>query len=202
LKEYRCTAFGGPMTKILKAISGEKVPYLITVLFVSVGWVITYSVDRVNNSPTVIYTTSERDSGQTRFFTVEIRNATRTVRLTNLVVSVRLEGKDSHSIIQHVAIEPMPPAWNGNQAPSGASGDMADFPIEYLQPGWCFQLITQFSGADVPKVYLTKSPDPVRFVEPTIETWFLRHEMTILIAMLGVYTGLIVLIIVYTFRTP
>jgi hypothetical protein len=185
------------MKNLLPVIAGDKVPYLITILFASVGWIIVHSVDRLNSSPTVTYKLVPGLQGcSPKCFTVEIRNVTTTVLLKDLVISVHLEGQDSSSKIQHADIIPVQPAWNGDTAPNWEAGDSADFPIATLQPGWEFKLVTRFSGGDTPHVYLTKSPDPIRFVEPSIDTFFLNHEAPIICVVLLIYAGFVTLVII------
>ena len=185
------------MKNILRVIASDKVPYLITILFASISWVIVHSVDRVNSSPTVTYTIVPNPQGcGPKCFTVEIRNVTTTVLLKNLVISVHLEGPDSSSKIQHADIIATQPAWNGDMAPNWDAGDSADFPIAIFQPGWEFKLVTRFSGGGTPRVYLTKSPDPIRFVEPSVETFFVNHEALIICIVLLIYAGFVTLVIV------
>ncbi len=43
------------MRLFLRVISGNKVPYLFTLLFLALGWAITHTVQRIDDSPTVTF---------------------------------------------------------------------------------------------------------------------------------------------------
>jgi hypothetical protein len=173
------------------AISEEKVPYLVTIFFASLGWVVTYSVERMDKSPTIMFRTTQQDSGGQKTINVRIENITRDKVFTNLQFACVLE-RDGDKFIRPW-IAPVPPATEGQVAPTVA-GHSLTFNVAQLQPGWQLDLGAEYDGSGKPSFRLENSSDTVRLVTPSVETFVVLHEFVAMATVLGLYLLIILLV--------
>lgn len=180
------------------AISEEKVPYLVTIFFASLGWVVTYSVERMDRSPTITFNTTQQDSGSQKTTNVRIENITRDKVFKNLQFAFVLE-RDGDKFIRPW-ITPVPPATEGQVAPNIA-GHSLTFNIAQLQPGWQMDLGAEYQGSGKPSFRAENSSDTVRLVTPSIETFFVLHEFVAMATVLGLYL-LVIFLVAFSKHRP
>jgi hypothetical protein len=188
-----------PMGNFLTVIAGEKVPYLVTILFASMGWLITHSVDQIDKSPTVTFEASTKAVGSKYLYTVDLHNVTRTVRVKDLKFGVQIEGKACN--VDRAEIKSLPPASSGN-SPATWSGCSAAFSIDNLEPNNLFQLSTEYSGEGSPRFYLASASGSIRLITPSLESYFSEHDIPIMVAILVIYLVFIVLVIFHSAPQP
>jgi len=181
------------LVKLGTAISQEKVPYVMTILFVALGWVIIHAVERADNSPTMIYETESIhcDEGKTQF-TINITNATRTIQFENIVFKV-VVGQPGATIVKAYKYA-ISPAWEGDD-PVNPERNTATFQIKSLQPNAKIVLVTQYVGPGPAYFSLSQTGSPVRLVKSSVETFFAAHEISLMLVALTCYALFILLVI-------
>lgn len=186
-------AFG---TSFLRALAQEKAPYLVTLLFVSVGWFVTYSVGQINDSPTIEYAvrTQVLSASRNRII-VDIQNVTRKQRFQNLEFSIRLVPGDPHDKLTYYDIFTDAPGLGSPAKPLETGTEAVDFVVPDLQPGWQVHLVADHTGTRRPTFRLTSAAVPVRLVERSFETFLIRHELSTMLIVLAVYAGVIAAIV-------
>jgi len=175
-----------------EVLSHEKVPYLVTIFFAALGWVVTYTVGRVDATPTVMYKTCYQTCKNQKTASVEIENISRDKVFNNLEIGFFAENKSDK--YTRYWWEADAPAWKGQQQPA-SNGSTLSLTIAKLQPGWRITLGAAYEGPEAPTFRLISSDDTVRLVKPSPETFFVQHEFGVIFSMLGLYLVIIGLVL-------
>jgi hypothetical protein len=193
------------MSSLLAILAGEKAPYLITVLVAGIGWAVTHSVDRVLASPTLMYETRINHSGNINQYTITLNNITRDERFDDLTFTVLIrDGKCAGDPKVYPALPApeikQPPECQDAVVESQTNVADATFEIPQIHPGWSMDLVTNFYGEGAPHFRFQTKKDSVRLVRPSLETWFVVHEMWILGSLVALYFIFIVSIVLVSPR--
>jgi len=185
---------------IVEALRSSSAPYVLTILFASVGWGITHAVDRVLKSPALEFRpkVSELDSSQKKF-RVQIENISRDRSFSDLEFVFLLDPKQSGRFVSSPSVIPVSPAWEGDQAPEQKDHSVV-FPIPMVHPGWLLTLEAQYTGPQQPAFRLRKSGQPVRLVTPSAETFFVKHEISFIGGTILLW--LIVVVVIISTQPP
>jgi hypothetical protein len=167
-----------------KRLSAKEVPFLVTLLVGWAGWAVGHIVDRVVTSPTVEYTVETSRMGDENVTTVSL------VNLSNQAFyGLRFEIQGREMVPCKDALQNTPPAWPWNGgAKKGTDG--VTFDVVQLHPGWRIAMCAKSVSEPKPKFYLRdsrsdgdKSGQSIQLVEPSLETFFVRHELSLMILL-------------------
>jgi hypothetical protein len=179
-------AFGA---RFFRVIAQEKAPYLITILFASIGWGVTYTVGRIVDSPTIEYVTQSADGR----YQVDLRNVTRKQIFPSLKVSIHLNG--NQAIITKSNMSADPPGWPGREPVQQGEHNTVDYTITSLQPGWIVHLWVEYTGKAQPSFHLVDSQGAIRLVPRSMETLVVEHELALLLTVMVLYAMVIVAVV-------
>lgn len=168
---------------------GDRLPYIVTMLFAAMGWGVTHSVDRLLSSPVVQFETETKTAGNKTSFVVTLRNLSHDRLYKNLRLIFLLPSKDGGEFLTAQTIA-KPPAWDGDRPPT-VTAKSVQFDLPALHPSSEVALRAEFIGAVVPIVRLERAEPTVRLVAPSFETFLLKHEFKIIVGALLVWAGVL-----------
>jgi len=181
------------MPRLLGILQLEKMPYIVTLLFLSIGWGVTHTVDRALKSP-IIELSTEIKGANPRRMVATVRNVSHDVSFKNLTFTFLLpEGHKFSEAFAHAT----PPAWEGNAAPRTAARS-ATFDLPALHPEGEIRLVVAFEGKTLPELRLQSAESAVRLVQPSFETFIVRHETTLIAGMMTLWIVAIVVVLFYS----
>lgn len=172
---------------------GERLPYLVTLLFAAVGWGVTHTVDRVLKSPIVEYQTQVSTTPAGKVFHVRLRNLSQD-RVYKNVRLVMLLPVTKQGVFESAGVDPKPPAWEGAAGPL-VKDYSVQFHLPALYPSWEFELKAKFTGSEVPVLRMSEADPALRLAGPSLETFLFDHEITIIAVAIGVWAALLLLLI-------
>lgn len=172
---------------------GERLPYVVTLLFAAIGWGVTHTVDRVLKSPIVEYRTQTRSVDAHQVYTVRLRNLSREAVYEN-VNFVFLLSSSRDGVFVDADIVAVPPAWEGDKPPLRQKHSV-QFPIPALYPAWEFELRARYTGSQVPVLRMEKSKTPFRLSPPSLETFLYDNEIPVIAASIGIWAALLLFLI-------
>ena len=148
------------MASILRSLSTDKAPLVVTLFFAACGWVVQHSISQILASPTVVYTEDESGcGGRPECLTVTVKNITRSVQFHGLVFEFLCREEQQCRPI--TTKESVPPALDSSEPPDNQATS-STMPIGDLHPGWVFKFVTNYSGTSPPTFHLRTSNDPIR----------------------------------------
>lgn len=187
------------MSGFLYSLRVEKAPYLVTILFASLGWGTKHTVDRILASPTIEYTYEVRDTSQNKSVTVTLRNVSHDKIFKNLLF-VLLLPPDAPGEFLSVKKTALSPAWEGDNPPHKTKHS-GTFDLPALHPNWEVRLVATFSGDISPTLRLHSSETSVRLVQPSVETFLVKHELLFFTSMIIIWALVILVLLSYRKNT-
>lgn len=180
------------MSQFLDRLRLAKAPYVVTILFASIGWGVTHTVDRLLASPIIEFTTELKPTATNKTIVVTLHNISHDKIFKKLSFTLMLpEGTGTFVSAKKV---PVPPAWDGD-IDASAEGHTANFLFPALHPGWEVRLIAKFSGDSSPTLYLQDSETAVRLVSPSWETFLVTYELQFIIGMIVTWAILVLVLL-------
>ena len=169
----------------------DKAPFFVTLAVAIAGWTANHIVERTTSSPTLEYvalhstTNSSSNAAQAKSQSYRLTNLTRSTTLKNLTV-VFIAPAGTKILDDSTEVVPIPPAFEGNE-PWKFRGAMARYVFPKIHPGWTFRVTVGYTG-DRPPVLRFESEDSVYAVKPNWETFIVRRELWILLAIGGFWS--------------
>jgi hypothetical protein len=186
----------------------EKIPYVLTGLFLALGWSANSVMTRWREEPIVAYRLAEEQDEGKRVKTISVKNITSDRVFNHLTI---MPFFPNSKITRVYAVAPEPPAGLANPSnkavgwvdwPSAAYDcdldvSYAKFQIRVLRPGDRYILKFQAETSERPDLkYLTEEDEPLRFVPVGVKTFLLEYELGLLVGAAFIIVLLICLHIV------
>lgn len=169
---------------------GERLPYVVTLLFAAVGWGVTHTVDRVLKSPVVEYQTKVLAGAKQSSLVVTLRNLSHERVYEDVSITFLLRGKEAGQFIS-ARKTAVPPAWEGDVEPM-VTAQSVQFDRLTLHPAWEVMLTAQFNGPVSPVVHLVSAKPTVRLVPPSLETFLLNNEVKVILGALLLWAAILI----------
>ena len=178
----------------------DKLPYLLTVLFVLIGWGLTHTVDRLLKSPIIEYKIIYKDSqDKSQLLVYEIANISRDKVFRNLQFELLLtdtrKGKFKGDECTLLICPPM----NITKEPE-TGDDTFRFFLEEFHPNWKIGVSLKLSGDNNPTLHFSTIADdgkyrnqPVMLLQSSFETFLVKHEFGIIVILLIAWCFLILI---------
>ena len=173
----------------------EKPPFILAILLAGLAWALTRYADILDRSPIIEYQILLESREDPPRVTVVLENLTWDKKFSNL--KFRLTAVD----VKNPRINPIPPASEGDVAPT-ANGETAQFEIRAFHPGWRFELAANYNASANANVSfrLENSPDTVRLIERSLETFIVRYQALIVAGLVVVWSMVTVFIYIRNTR--
>jgi len=171
----------------------ESCPYLLTLLFVALGWTLTHFVTQIGNSPIIEY--NKTLSNDHKVISYVVQNISRTVRFEGLEFYIILDEKKEGRCQGKPNLEVYPPLHLGKdpKEPICLEGREAIFKIKEFHPYSTILMTVQSDKETDAKIRLI-SKKAVRFLKSNYQTFFIKYELELLISIISFW---IVLILCY-----
>lgn len=171
------------ISTLRRIFAGDKPPLFLVLFFGALAWATTRYADSLAEAPVVEYSVEQSDSK----ISVHLENLARAKTFDNVVFVLRTSGipggLSSPVIVAHQ------PAWEGRTGPV-VEGETATFDIEKFHPAWKFTLQAEVAEGLIPSLQLRGSSESMRLLQPSVETWMLRHQYQVLIIIFIVWAAL------------
>lgn len=169
----------------------DKAPFFVTLAVAIAGWSATYVVGRITGAPTLEYEALQpvahpsKAEPAAKLQTLRLTNLTRSTTFKNLTV-VLLAPRGTKLIDETTEIVALAPAFEGNE-PWKYRGGMARYVIPKVHPGWTYLVRVGYVGDKAP-VMRFESEDSIYTTKPSWETFVVRREVWILLAIGGFWS--------------
>ena len=182
---------------------------LLGTAFAGAGWLVTHFVENIVSAPTVEYDEKYDEildpeiaeccsAGSNSVIT--IHNLSRTKKLSAVEVILRLrdtEGKKkSPDKFMCAKMDSIPPSLSSGD-PITRSDYSVSSPDLEIHPGTAFRVIACYGGDEKPTLHFA-SKEAVRAVAKGPLTWLIRHEITVLLALLVIWIAAAFLVLAYS----
>lgn len=169
---------------LCKRLSRKEVPFLVTLFAACAGWAINHVVDRVLDSPTIVYKTDIVAASNGKIVKVTMTNLSK-----QAFFGLKFEIQAPGIRICDTPPKYEPPAWPSNKPPAQGTDGVA-FIIDQLHPSWEMSMCAKLNGDKTPVFLLREtgssssqgesSKQAVRLVKPSLETFFVRHNLILM----------------------
>jgi hypothetical protein len=175
---------------------GEKLPYVVTLLFAAIGWGVTHTVDRVLKAPIIEYRTQvvPGPDAETSVFIAKLRNLSHD-RVYGKIAVVFLLPASSHGKFTYARVDATPPAWEGRAQPKW-EGRSVRFNLPALYPAGELALSAHYTGDSAPLLRLAEAENALRLTGPSLETFLVDHEITIIVCAISLWAVLLLFLVV------
>lgn len=156
----------------------DSAPFFVTVVIAATAWTFTHAAERLSKTPYLKYSVEEIKADDKRSTYINISNITRDKTYKNVNLLVTASPKDS---IVGGSVIPYQPAFEGNESWTVA-GRTFFFSFPAIEPGWKFD-VSILHRTDDPVVIRLSTFDGQSFyaVRPSLETFLVENEMTIIL---------------------
>jgi hypothetical protein len=161
----------------------DRLGLLTTIVIGALGWLITHYVDRLTEAPTVEYSISSKSEGKGGNYRHVFRF--RNVNRLKAYGPLKLTFQAPDSPIRAYALRPVEPGSEGEEF-QRISSDAAEFNIPKLMPNGAIKVIFRTEGKPRPAVSVESGSD-IRLTRSGFETWLVRHEITVMGALIVIW---------------
>jgi len=177
---------------MLKLLSKDTVPYLLTVLFATLGWTLTTFVSQIGSSPIIEYTKTR--SNNLTEVTFEVQNISKNIKFTNLIFYILLNDNEPGRCVGKPVIVPIAPLHFGKdrEEPICREGVESVFLIDEFHPYSKVSMSVIANGKTDAEIRLTSS-NAVLLKEENYQTRLIKYELEILIFMIAFWTVCIIM---------
>jgi len=189
----------------------EKTPYLLTILFVALGWTISQITTDLTKSPILEYKQCKKVMANKTKHAIAITNISLEKVFSNLIFKLRPEAGsgviclDSPEMIAPPPTELKSPTQQkegeGFQEPECINGEYAEYSLPKLQPGATIQIVMN-TDKDVDVNLYVWSENSVRLVESSFLTWAAKNRFGLLICLICVWALLIIIYLILIHKNP
>lgn len=167
----------------------DKAPYVVSLIFGVLGWLVGHMVDRIVDAPTLEYRLEKADTGARRGLSVKLVNVTREKSFDKLQARIVIPDAKNY---ERATLESVEPAFEGTTAPQ-TSGDTTNFALPLMMPGTAITFGVFAASGGEPRLSIwSDGSQPIRLEEPSLETFFAKHEMGVFAGLFLVWLGALV----------
>jgi len=174
----------------------DKLPYLLTILFVLVGWGLKHSVDRLLKSPIIEYKMEKSGLKKGQLIVYEITNISRDTVFRNLQFEFLVDTEKSKFMQDKCKLTIHPPLNIQKRADKG-DGHFK-FSLEEFHPSCKVGVDLELSGDVSPTLHFSTISDsgsptsqPVMLLSSSFDTLLVKHELGIIKVLVLVWVALI-----------
>ena len=161
----------------------DRLGILTTIVIGALGWLITHYVDRLTEAPTVEYSISSTSGGPGGEYRHVFRF--RNINRVKAYGPLKLTFQAPDSPIRKYALRPVEPSSEGEEY-QRVDSDSAEFTIPKLMPNGAVKVIFVTKGKPRPAVSVESESD-IRLTPAGFETWLVRHEITVMGALIVIW---------------
>lgn len=180
----------------------EKTPYLLTILFVALGWTISQVSTDLTKSPIIEYKQCRKTKTNETKHIFTITNISSEKAFSNLIFNLRPEPTSGAKCLGETRMIVPPPTELKNPSqeegacqPECVNGKYANYILPQLQPGAIVQLVMNTDKAADVNIYIWCN-DPVRLVESSLQTLVVKNRFCVMIGLICIWAFLISLYLV------
>ena len=191
------------MGRLGSLLSADSAPYLVTLAIAGIAWAITHTVDRIVTSPIVEYDiVYETGDGVTKVV-VRLENLSTGTGFRNVTFVLREAARDADIAFdckecRSLVIGTAPVSTTGYAADSTTQS--VTFRVPSLPPGGRVDLVAHYTGQARPIFLVKEDGSDIRLLEPSLETWFARHESNVILAIIAFWLALLAVTVVVAGR--
>lgn len=180
-------------------IHEEKVPYLLTILFIALGWTVSQLSTDMTKSPIIEY---KQDRRYATKHTFTITNISSEKLFSDLTFKLRIPGDsqakcmDSPKIYSTSPTELKSPT-NGIPEPKCVDDEYAEFILHHLQPGATVKLEMKTNKEVVDVDIYIWCKNPVRLIEASLQTWVAKNQFGVMGGLICLWTVLIIIYLIW-----
>jgi hypothetical protein len=177
----------------------DKAPFFVTLALAIAGWAATHAVGRITGAPTVEYESRPSVSAplpsepKAMLQTVRLSNLTRSRTFKNLAI-VLMTPQGTKILDETTEIVAIAPAFEGNDSWQYRGG-MARYVVPKVHPGWTYLVRIGYVGERPPVLHL-ESEESIFVTRPTWETFLVRREVWVLLAIASFWALFVLLYLV------
>jgi hypothetical protein len=176
------------MTSFDRVVRLEKFPYLLTLLFVLLGWGLTHTVDRLLDSPLIEYTVKQEAKEGSVNIEYQITNITRDKLFKGLSFLVMLPDTPKARIVK-ASWAVLPPIRLDPSAKEPDTNAMrAIYYVPQFHPNCSIRLQVLISGSVVPPLRFSSSDTAVMLIHSSLQTFLVRNEICILVILMATWS--------------
>lgn len=161
----------------------DRIGFVTTIIIGALGWLLTHYVDRLTTAPTVEYSiySGKHGSGPQYWHVFRFRNINRVQGYGPL----KLTFQAPSSPIRAYWLRPVEPGSEGEEFPN-VGPQSAEFTIPKLLPNGAVKVMLRTAGQARPVVSVESASD-IRLTRSGFETWLVRHELTVMGALILIW---------------
>jgi hypothetical protein len=159
----------------------DRLGVLTTVVLAALGWLLTHYVDRLTASPTLEYSIASHEEGPRHRHLFRLRNVNRLTSYGPLKLTFQAP---TGGIVAY-SLTPIEPTSEGDEFPR-VSRDSAEFTIPKLMPNGAIK-VALVTRDGVRPVLSVESATDIRLTRSGFETWLVRHELTVMGALIAIW---------------
>lgn len=174
----------------------DKLPYLLSMLFIGVGYLITYLTEDINNYPLIEYDVNfqkKNDSLEIYHYKIKIGNITNNKMFKKLTLFVDYNNDKGYKILKARPKFKSPLYFKEYNIPDLNNGLFYEFDLTNFQPNWSFVIYVDVSGNLAPTISFT-SDELINFQKRSIKTIAFKNKSYLLIGLVVLW---IMVIIIY-----
>lgn len=172
----------------------KKFPYLVTILFLSIGWGLTHIVDRILQSPIIEYKLTVKEcSKDWKILSYLITNISRDKSFQGLKFSLVLEDSKKGRFLSIIGPKLYPPIWESKSGEKPhLEPEYVEFDVKELQPNSKVGVEIKLSGDYYPDLRFSSENQTIILLKANCETFLVKNEFYIILGLIGFWFVLIV----------
>ena len=178
-----------------KIFSISEVPFILSLLFVALGYQLNTVSDDIKEAPSLEYTINTINTEDSSVYIIDLKNITNDKSFRNLGLNILL---DSANII-NIDHDVIPPS-SGDVDGYHVSSESASWHFKAFQPGdkYSLKVIIDANTKNYnPRLFLTADENTVQLVRSSPYTWIIEHSKGINLSLIALWIILIVLYFVF-----
>lgn len=187
----------------------ERLAYFIGIAVALTAWGGNQLVERILSSPTILLNVeatlfdASEASAHGRLV-AKLDNLSRSHSHSNIVLAVQAPSVETIILSEGLRFGTVAPAWSGRELPIFVSylddeepeavdaspalphrSSSVDFPIARLDPGASYEVAVPFNGTQLPKVYVRSDINPIRIINPSLESFLIKNQFEWILFIIG-----------------
>jgi len=177
------------MKQLISVFKLDKIPYLLTVLFLLLGWSVSHIADRLLSAPIVEYSYKESIHGDIDNVEYTINNISYDKLYKKIIFSI-LPSAGTNINIDTVEVKPVPPMVLENEPQF--TNDCINIEIPEFHPGTSIKILFELPKGSKHNLHFSSDNTAIKLVKSCLMTLVVKHELTILLAMVALWLILII----------
>ena len=176
--------------------SQKEFPYLLTMLFVMLGWTMNRIIDSITEAPTLEYKVILKEEEGSYICVYSLQNISNNRRFSNIIFDIEQKAHDAKDSILATTIVSYPPA-STRGIEREYEPDFAKFIINEFQPDWRYDLKLKLNHEPDLLISFTSEQDDILLKKASLSTFIVKNEMVISVCLILLWIILIFMYLLY-----